>query len=269
MPCPDICAGNNLLSDAVVYDIMRSNRMIIVLRDLTPKEKYLSSLHLSEFIRQDIRKGQSVWIAQRPGRAKNGLDVTSQGLVKMLMASGNGDFVADLAELNIVPMSISYEYETCAALKARELILSAAGPYIKAPREDFYSIVSGITQEKGRIHIHFGKPVTREDLDEIASKKMKNARFDELRLLLDQRIQNGYHLWPTNYIGSDLLNDEQRYIDMYTAEDVDKFYSMLDFRVDSLQYTRKERLMRDALRNKMLEIYANPIVSKLALESNS
>ena len=122
LPYAELCVGSNLLQGKLIEDLMRSNRMIKVIRGITARELYLSSQLLSKYIRESITSGtSSVWIAQREGRAKDGLDITEQGLLKMFDLSGSGDFVRDFSELNIIPVSISYEIESCDARKAREL----------------------------------------------------------------------------------------------------------------------------------------------------
>ncbi|MBO4263907.1 MAG: 1-acyl-sn-glycerol-3-phosphate acyltransferase [Bacteroidales bacterium] len=114
LPYAEVCVGSNLLSNTLVEDLLRSNRMIKVIRGITARELYLSSRLLSKYIRTAITSGRSsVWVAQREGRTKNGLDITEQGLLKMFDMSGEGSFEENFRELNILPMSISYEYEPC------------------------------------------------------------------------------------------------------------------------------------------------------------
>ena len=145
IPMTQIAVGDNLLSNKYVEYLIRSNRMIKVIRGIDARSLYLSSQLLSKYIRQTITSGtSSVWIAQKEGRAKNGIDRTEQGLLKMFDMSGTKDFVSNFEELNIVPLSISYEYEPCDILKARELLISKTQKYVKAPNEDLVSFVTGI-----------------------------------------------------------------------------------------------------------------------------
>ena len=131
LPLTEICVGDNLLSQKPVEYLIRSNRMIKVIRGVSARELYLSSQVLSKYIRDSVTTGRSsVWIAQKQGRTKDGKDLTEQGLLKMLDMSGEGDFVQNFMELNLIPLSISYEYEPCDILKARELLCRVIGSYI-------------------------------------------------------------------------------------------------------------------------------------------
>jgi hypothetical protein len=166
LPMTQICVGSNLLSSRTFEDLLRSNRMIKVIRGISARELYLCSQHLSRYIRHTITSGTaSVWIAQREGRTKNGLDVSEQGILKMFDLSGTGDFKNNFQELNMIPMSISYEYEPCDARKARELLIKReTGSYTKKPNEDMHSILTGIRQWKGGIHLSIGKPITELEI---------------------------------------------------------------------------------------------------------
>ena len=201
LPMTEICVGSNLLSSRTFEDLLRSNRMIKVIRGISARELYLSSQLLSRYIRQTVTSGKaSVWIAQREGRTKNGLDVSEQGILKMFDLSGTSDFKTNFKELNIVPMSISYEYEPCDARKAREILIKReTGTYVKKSDEDMHSILTGIRQWKGGIHLSVGKPLT--DLELIrASWYEKNDRYQAIRRCIDRRIIDGYKLWKTNYM---------------------------------------------------------------------
>lgn len=258
-PFMEICVGSNLLSgNKLIADLLRCNRMIKVIRGISARQLYLSSKLLSSYIRQTIVTGSnSIWIAQKEGRTKNGLDLTEQGLLKMFDMSGTSNFKDNFSELNIVPMSISYEYEPCDAKKARELYLSKRGPYIKKRKEDTHSIVTGISQWKGGIHLHIDKALTDSEILE-ASECHKNDRYQALRAILNRRIVLGYKLWKTNYIAYDLLNNGSKYASFYTIEDVDNFKHYVDRKLNKLE----RRLNRDELREIFLQIYANPVVAK-------
>ena len=259
LPLTEICVGSNLLANGVVEALLRSNRMITVIRGISAREVYLSSQILSKFIRSEISSGRSsVWIAQREGRTKNGLDVTEQGLLKMFDMSGEGDFKSNFRELNIVPMSISYEYEPCAFRKAREILIKqVTGEYHKKENEDMHSILTGIRQWKGGIHLCVGKPLTEEEIDR-ASWYEKNDRYQAIRRILDERIISGYKLWKTNYMGYDLMTGGTKYADKYTPEDLEKFKEYTEHK---LKRTEK-KLDKDALRDIFWHIYGNPVVAK-------
>ena len=264
LPTTQICVGDNLLSHKSVELLIRSNRMIKVIRGISARELYLSSQHLSEYIRQTITSGESsVWIAQRQGRTKDGMDVTEQGLLKMFDMSGTKDFVQNFLELNIVPISISYEYEPCDILKAREVLISRTQKYVKTENEDLHSIMIGIKQKKGNVHLNFGTPLNDDEIC-AASLCDKNDRYQLIRQALDKRIIGGYRLWNTNYIAYDLFNKSFKYAGKYTPEEADAFKAYTEYQLDQVEPT----LDRDALRDIFLRIYGNPVLMKEKVEIN-
>lgn len=257
MQMTEICVGSNLLEDnKMVADLLRSNRMIKVIRGISARELYLTSQLLSSYIRESVTSGRSsVWIAQREGRTKNGFDTTEQGLLKMFDMSGKGDFAENFSELNIIPMSISYEYESCDMRKARELLISRNQKYVKKRGEDVHSIATGIRQWKGGVHLHIDDPLSEEEIARAAACTSKNDRYQTLMHILDERIRGGYKLWKTNYMGYDLANRTNKYFDYYTAEDLEAFKAYTEHRLSRVE----RRLDRDALRQIFWEIYANPL----------
>ena len=254
----EIAVGSNLLSNKYVEHLIRSNRMIKVIRGINARQLYLSSQVLSKYIRTGITSGKSsIWIAQREGRTKNGIDTTEQGLLKMLDMSGTKDFVSNFEELNIVPLSISYEYEPCDIMKARELLISRTQKYVKGPQEDLISIMTGINQQKGNIHLNIGAPLTHEEIVE-ASYCNKNDRYQAIRHAVDDRVIEGYRLWKNNYIAYDMVNLSYKYSDLYTHEDVEKFTNYVELQLDKVE----KSLNRSDLRDIFLKIYGNPVLSK-------
>ena len=201
----EITFGDNLMQGGFVNDFGKLNRMYTVIREGNNKELYEISQKLSTYIRRTLlEKNESVWIAQRNGRTKDGNDMTQHGLIKMLHLSGGKNFTESIKQLNIVPLSISYEYEPCDDLKVQETYLSSLlTKYLKAPGEDLKSIISGIKQQKGRIHMEVGKPIEQE-LIEIEKTTNENEKIKELATLIDEQIINNYKLWPLNYIASDI-----------------------------------------------------------------
>ena len=258
LPMTQIAVGDNLLTDPTVELLIRSNRMIKVIRGISARELYLSSQLLSKYIRETVTGGTaSVWIAQKEGRTKNGLDITEQGLLKMFNMSGSGDFVKDFKELNIIPMSISYEYEPCDILKARELLISRTQKYVKTEHEDLQSIMMGIKQYKGNVHLHIGDPLTDDELYE-ASLCDKNDRFQSIRHAMDLRIVSGYRLWKTNYMAYDIVNPGGKYSDRYTAEELSAFRKYIEGQLTKVEPTLNQEDLRDIL----LHIYSNPVLAK-------
>ncbi len=259
----EITFGANLMRGQVVIDVGKSNKMFKVERPGgSIKEFYRSSMHLSDYIRTTLtERHQSVWIAQRNGRTKDGVDRTDQGIIKMFGMSRSDDKIESLAELNIVPVAVSYEWEPCDILKTIELYERQQGPYIKKPGEDLNSILTGITEPKGRIHIEFCKPITRDDLlqfDNCTSGEFHKAVAN----LMDQRICSAYRLSPNNYIAYDLHYGKKKYINMYTSEEKKAFKE----RMKSLLIRYEDECDIEALADIFLGIYANPIDSKKLFE---
>jgi len=258
IPLTEIAVGDNLISSPTIEYLLRSNRMIKVVRGISARELYLSSQMLSKYIRLNITaQRSSIWLAQRQGRTKNGYDLTEQGLLKMLDMSGSGDFQKNYEELNIIPMSISYEYEPCDILKARELVISRKHKYVKAEGEDLNSIIVGIKQNKGDVHLNIGKPLTSEEIAQAALCD-KNDRYQLIRHAVDVRIIEGYRLWKTNYIAYDLLNQSFKYSHMYSPADMEQFVDYMRGQLDSVE----PEINREDLRRIFLDIYANPVVTK-------
>ncbi|MCQ2181164.1 MAG: 1-acyl-sn-glycerol-3-phosphate acyltransferase [Bacteroidales bacterium] len=266
LPYSQVCVGNNLLSNKLVEDLMRSNRMITVIRGISARELYLSSQILSKYIRQTITSGESsVWIAQREGRTKDGRDTTEQGLLKMFDLSGEKGFVENFKELNILPLSISYEYESCDSRKARELVIKSmnGGSYTKKRNEDLHSILTGIRQRKGHIHLSIGEPLTAQEIEE-ASAFNGNDRYQAVRRALDRRIISGYKLFKTNYMAYDMLKGTHSYLGVkYLPDDVTAFSEYVSHKLGKLE----KRLDRESLRQVFLGIYANPVESKFDIDN--
>ena len=249
----EITFGANLMSSPLVIDIGKANKMFRVERGGTMRDFYLSSRHLSDYIRFVLtEKGQSLWIAQRNGRTKDGLDRTDQGIVKMFCMSYPQDKIQALAQLHIVPVSVSYEWESCDILKALELYQSRQAPYVKKPGEDLNSILTGIAQPKGRVHISFCPQITEHNLrqyDECTS----NEYHRQVAQLLDRRIRSAYQLTPNNYIAHDLRYGQRRYQSRYTPEQREAFLHRMK-KLDRFDVPEP-----DVLRDIFLGIYANPL----------
>lgn len=251
----EITFGANLMMHPVVIDVGKSNKMFKVARpggDI--KEFYQNSMHLSEYIRYTIKeKGQSVWIAQRNGRTKNGIDQTDQGIIKMFCMSESKDKMKALAELNIVPIAISYEWESCDILKALELYESQYTKYTKKPGEDLNSILTGILQPKGRVHIALCQPIRLAELSAF-EEQTNNEYHKSVARLIDSRINTAYRLFPNNYIAHDILYGNTRYQSMYTDEEYNLFIHHLK-ELDRYEDTCDMERLRDIF----VGIYANPV----------
>lgn len=253
----EITFGANLMTHPVVVDVGKSNKMFRVERPGgSIRDFYRSSLHLSEYIRHVItEKRQSVWIAQRNGRTKDGIDATDQGIIKMFCLSEPLDKIKAIADLHIVPIAISYEWEPCDVLKALELYQSQFMRYVKKPGEDLNSILTGITQPKGRVHMDLCEPLSVPEL--MALEGQTNVEYHKaVAQLIDRRINTAYRLYPNNYIAHDLLYGNRRYEQMYSKEEFETFTARLAIldQYDSFDLERLKEIF--------LGIYANPVENR-------
>jgi len=216
-PTGRIAIGDNLLTNPVVGDFMRLNKSFIVKRSIKARREKFSALQLlSRYIRHSISDGHSVWIAQREGRAKNGIDVTDTAVLKMLSLAGRSVkevFSESLKELNPIPVSISYEFDPCDIFKARELAAIEQGTtYQKSDNEDVTSIVTGLMGKKGRVRVSFGEPIAISLLE---SPEILAAE-------IDRQIVNGYAVFPINYAAHKMLSQQGKCeaLHSYDSDDI-------------------------------------------------
>ena len=253
----EITFGANLMMNQLVIDIGKSNKMFKVERPGgSIKEFYRSSKHLSDYIRFALtEKHQSVWIAQRNGRTKDGNDATDQGVIKMFCMSCPEDKIKAIDQLHIVPVSISYEWESCDILKTLELYESQFAKYTKKPGEDLNSILTGLVQPKGRVHIQICDPLSRAELSKFEG--MTNNEYHKaVAKLLDVRIHTAYRLYPNNYIAYDLRYGTTKYQGEYTLEQKTKFLLRLS------KLDRYDTCDIEKLKDIFLGIYSNPVNNK-------
>lgn len=254
----EITFGANLMMNQLIVDIGKSNKMFKVERPGGGiKEFYRSSRHLSDYIRHTIQeKHQSVWIAQRNGRTKDGNDMTDQGIIKMFCMSEPGDKIKAIADLNIVPVCISYEWEPCDVLKTLELYESQFARYTKKPGEDLTSILTGIIQPKGTVHIEVCEPIIHAELAAFEGLT-NNAYHKAVAQLIDSRIHPAYRLYPNNFIAYDLRYGTTKHADRYTKEEKQAFVN----RLNSL--ARYDTCDIEQLFDIFLGIYSNPVVNSM------
>ena len=250
----EITFGANLMSSQLVIDIGKCNKMFKVERPGgSLKDFYRNSLHLSEYIRHAIlEKHQSVWIAQRNGRTKNGIDVTDQGIIKMFCMSRMDDKIRALSELHIVPVAVSYEWESCDILKTLELYQSQFSKYIKKPGEDLNSILTGLMQRKGRVHFELCEPIKEDELMQFDGLT-NNEYHKAVAQLIDSRIIPAYRLWPNNYIAHDIRYGSKAFQSFYTKEQREAFLRRLG------HLDKYDECDLDQLKDIFLSIYSNPI----------
>ncbi|MFD2035318.1 1-acyl-sn-glycerol-3-phosphate acyltransferase [Belliella marina] len=245
--------GDNLVKKPFLNSLSRMTRNFTIKRGLPARELLESSKVTSAFIKNALlRENRSVWIAQREGRTKDGNDETHKGVLKMIsMASEEENIIDYFKSLNIVPISISYEYDPTDVLKMPELLAKAKSEiYVKGENEDFFTLLNGIMGQKKRIHIHVGN-ILNEEIENIGAEESNpNRQFQAIADLVDRNILSGYKLWPTNYIAHDLLFGDNEYQSMYTEHEKEVFEKRFRKGVDT----------NDPMAVKsFLAMYANPV----------
>ena len=250
-----IAIGDNLLTKEFATHLMRINKSFIVKRSEKAPRKLLASLKLlSEYIHHSLTEDKhSIWIAQREGRAKDGLDRTDSAIIKMFAINEGrkGNFAEFMRSLKIVPVSISYEYDPCDLLKARELYaLKHEGKYIKGEQEDIASIAKGITGYKGHVHLTFGEVLT--DSFETA---------EEVSSWLDKKIIDNYVLHPSNYFAYERLYGEFPE-GVYSNRKIP--FNAPAMSKEKRQFDEHIETIPEEYRSHVLNAYANPIVSRQA-----
>ena len=258
----EIAIGNNLLIYNWIKDLARLNRSFIVRRDLIGKEMLQESMKLSAYIRDTIvNRNTSVWIAQKEGRTKDGNDYTDTALLKMLNFSGTNNFTEDFTELNIVPVSISYENEPTIESKIAVTYSKLKGEKYQKPLEDdMKDMGRGLYNMKGDVNITFGKPLN-EELKAFNQIKNKNEKFSKLTNLIDKQIYANYKLNKANYIAFDILNNSNKCLKAgkYFKEDETKLRVQCKKIVNSMEGDP------ELLKKIFLSIHANPLINKLKI----
>lgn len=248
-----IAVGDNLFTTPLLGEIARVNKMIKVKRNGTMREKLENSQKLAAYIQQSILvENESVWIAQRDGRTKDGNDYTKHGLVKMLTLGNHDNLIDFLRRMKITPVTVSYEIEPCDKLKARESAISEHTVYQKKPGEDFESIKQGIFGSKGRIALTIGVPIDQE-LDTIPENLSNNDKLQYVCQFIDKQIYMNYVLFPNNYIAHDLLHQNDDYHEHYTEDEKTAFEQYLQMK------SRIEDVSEEKMRENLLKIYATPV----------
>ena len=268
MDTAEIAIGDNLLIYPWIKKIVRINKSFIVKRGLSLRQQLESSQLMAKYMHfAHCEKKANIWIAQRQGRAKDSNDLTQDSILKMIAMAGEGDVFSRLKEMNIVPLSLSYEYDPCDYLKAQEAQQKRdIADFKKSPKDDLVNMQTGIYGYKGHVHFHTA-PCLNEALDEIKAQGLpKTAVFTAIAHLIDKQIHGHYAIYPNNYIACDLSSGEERFADHYTAEDKATFEAYLKGQIAKVELPNKDEAF---LREKMLEMYANPLLNHLkAIENN-
>lgn len=257
----EIGIGDNLLIYPWIKQLVRMNKAFTVRRGLTAHEMMRSSQLMSSYIHYAVtQKHENIWLAQREGRAKDSSDHTQDSVLKMLAMGGSvaSNCMADkLRDLNIIPMTISYEFDPCDYLKAQEFQQKRDNPsFKKSKQDDLDNMKTGIFGYKGRVHYQCAQPVNAW-IDELKDLP-RNEFFSALSQRIDRELHHNYRLYPCNYIALDILENSKanREAGYYTQRDVDRFEQYLQGQLAKINIPNKDERF---LRERLLTMYANPV----------
>ena len=255
----EIAIGDNLLIRPWIKKLVRVNRSFIVQRSASIREMLASSKRLSSYMHHAItERQQPIWIAQREGRAKDSNDRTQEGLIKMMSMYSSDDIIDALKVLNIAPTTISYEFDPCDYLKAKEFQQKRDNPeWKKAPQDDLINMKAGMFGYKGGIHYHVADCIN-DEIDAIDRSLGKNEKTAAVARIIDKHIHKNYKFWPINYYFYELLTGDARFADKYTAEDKAKLDIYLQGQIEKIDLPERDD---EFCRTKILEMYANPVIN--------
>ncbi|MCF0196244.1 MAG: 1-acyl-sn-glycerol-3-phosphate acyltransferase [Bacteroidaceae bacterium] len=255
----EIAIGDNLLIYPWIRTLVKMNKAFTVRRSLSRRELLESSRLMSSYIHYAItEKHENVWMAQREGRAKDSSDQTQDSILKMLTLCAEGSPIEYLKTLNIVPTTISYEYDPCDYLKAKEFQLKRDNPsYKKSKQDDLDNMKTGIWGQKGRIHYQTSGTINTW-LDELATLP-RTELYTEIAQRIDQQIHRGYQLYPGNYVAYDLLHGTDKMATHYTAQEKETFERYIASRIALVDIPNPDEPF---LRERLLTMYANPLINK-------
>ena len=254
----EIAIGDNLLIYPWIKKLVRVNKSFIVQRALSMRQMLESSARMSRYIHFAVtEKKENVWIAQREGRAKDSNDRTQDSVLKMLAMAGEGNIIDRLKELNIVPTSLSYEYDPCDYLKAQEMQQKRdIEGFKKSQQDDLNNMQTGIFGYKGKVHFQTG-PCINDELEALRGLP-KTEVFSKISELIDLHIHRNYRIYPGNYVACDLLEGKDTFAGQYTEEDKVRFETYLQKKLDMIQLPDKDEAF---LRRCMLTMYAKPALN--------
>ncbi|MCC8171741.1 MAG: 1-acyl-sn-glycerol-3-phosphate acyltransferase [Parabacteroides sp.] len=258
-----VAIGDNLLIRPWIETLVRLNNSVIVKRGLTGRQMLEASATLSAYLRHTIRETkESVWIAQREGRAKDSDDRTQASVLKMLNISGDKDFLTNIMEMNIAPVSITYEFDPCDYLKAKEFQMKRDNPdFVKSPHDDLLSMETGILGNHGRVHFTLGRPIN-QTLEGLDRETDKATLINTVASVIDREIFLHYRFYPGNYVAYDWLTGSNRFANAYSAKDKAFFGEYIQRQLDKIDLPQKDETF---LRTKLLEMYANPLKNHLSV----
>ena len=266
-PTTEVAIGNNLLIYEWISILVRLNKSFIVKRDLISRQRLEGAMQLSNYVHFALsKKHQSVWIAQREGRAKDSDDRTQESLLKMLGMGGEGKtFYSRIKELNLLPLSISYEYDPNDYLKAKEFLMKKRDSSFKKSKEDdLLSMSTGIMGYKGHVHFEI-MPCVNFKLDEVSTDIDKAELLNIVKTEIDKSIYKGYKLYPCNYIAYDMVHNTSKFLNSdYAIEDKDRFVAYVENQLKKIDIETTEE-EKEYMRNMIYAMYYNPLKNKLGL----
>lgn len=260
----EIAIGDNLLIYPWITDLVRLNKSFIVKRKVSIREMLATSKQLSEYIYDTInRRNQSIWLAQREGRSKDSDDRTQGSLLKMLTLYDRTEPLKALQALNIVPLALSYEYDPCDYLKAKEFQQKRDNPeHVKSQSDDIENMRTGITGYKGKVVFSFGNPIN-EKLEETTDNVEKSDVLSFVSKSIDTEIFRSYYFFPINWVAYDMMMGTINHSDKYSDSDVENFNSYLDRQIDKIDLPNKDY---NFLRGKIIEMYGNTVKNQLSVK---
>lgn len=263
LPTTEIAIGDNLLIYPWIKEMVRINKSFIVKRGISIRQTLEVSHQLSSYIYHVMEeKKESVWLAQREGRAKDSNDCTQTSLIKMLTLHNKSNPLDAIINLDIVPLAITYEYDPCDYLKAKEFQLKRDNPdYKKTQEDDLLSMETGLLGFKGNVCFQFGMPIN--DLLDVREKPSEKSEIISLvAQLIDEGIFRNYVFFPHNYVAHDMMMKTYDFTSKYTAEDKQKFEAYIDKQIQKVHIPNKDEAF---LRQKIVEMYANPLMNHLSV----
>lgn len=261
----EVALGDNLLIYDWIEHLVRLNKGIIVKRNLRLTKALEAAKQLSGYLHYCIsQKHESVWIAQREGRAKDSNDLTQESVLKMLALAGDAPTIAGrLMELNITPMAISYEYDPSDYLKATEFLARRRDPeFKKSQRDDLLSMETGILKYKGRVHFSLCHDINSKLLP-LLDNTDKQEVVRAVCAIIDREIHSNYKIYPVNYYAYDQLNATDRFADKYTADEAAEYAAYFQRQLDKVELEDITPDERQFMLEAMLKMYANPLCNKL------
>ena len=238
---PFIGIGNNLFAYKWIELFVRFNRCFVVKRGAGAHAQLENAKQLSAYIKHLRAHGKSIWLAQREGRAKDSNDTTQPAVLHMLTIDFEQqnrpleEFFDYVKELNICPVSITYEYDPCDYLKAREMQLKRDNPrWRKTKADDVESMRTGIEGEKGRV-VYRLTPSINHDIDRMLERfpyykglPIKD-QIDHLCFIIDQHIFRGYEIFPRGTEFDDYIESRLAKIDIPNRDEAflrERLYEM-------------------------------------------